>query len=81
MKRRIRVITKATTTGQVFSDVYNGWIKGDIISDDEINKLPVDSRNIINIERYSHEWRMRERYGNSPPFGKDVSQTQYIKLR
>ena len=79
MKRRIRVITKATIKGDIFSRVYNGWIKGDMISDDEISEMPVEIRNITNVERYDHEKSMRERYRDSHT-SKGMSQTHYLKI-
>ncbi len=80
MKRRIRIITKATTTGQVFSDVYNGWFGGERISDDQISQMSNEQRIEINGVRYGQEGRMRNLYRHSTPSFKDVSQTYRLKI-
>lgn len=80
MKRRIRVITKSTTTGQVLSDVYAGWIKGERLSDDQIGQMSHEQRVEINGIRYGQERRMENLYRNSPPLFKDISQTYHLKI-
>ena len=80
MKRRIRVITKATTTGQLFSDIYNGWFKGERLSDDQIRQMSSEQRIEIEGVRYGQEGRMRNLYRHSTPSFKDVSQTYHLKL-
>jgi len=80
MKRRIRIITKATTTGQLFSDVYTGWFKWERLSDAQIGQMSNEQRIEINGVRYGQEERMRNLYRHYPPSFKDVYQTYHLKI-
>ncbi len=72
MKKRIRIITNISNEG-IYFNIYNGWLKGDHITPEEVTRLSEERADNLRYDIITEADKLRKMFSQDPSNNYSIS--------